>query len=43
MKTLRASIIAMLREGYKEHVICARLQIRPCVIEYVIETDSEAL
>jgi hypothetical protein len=43
MKTLRASIMTMLRDGHTERDICATLQIRPCVIEYVIETDSEAL
>ena len=35
--------MAMLRDGHTEREICATLQIRPCVIEYVIETDSEAL
>ena len=43
MKTLRASIMAMLRDGHTERAICATLQIRPCVIEYVIKTDSDTL
>ena len=45
MKTLRASILTMLRDGYAERAICATLQIRPDVVRYVIDTTthSEAL
>jgi len=45
MKTLRASIMAMLRDGHTERAICATLQIRPDVVRYVIDTTthSEAL
>ena len=43
MKTLRASIMAMLRDGYDERTICATLCIRPCIIDYVIDTDSAPL
>ena len=40
MKTLRASIMAMLRDGYDERDICATLRIRQCVVDYVIDTHS---
>ena len=43
MKTLRASILAMLRDGYDECAICATLRIRLDVVQYVIDTDSSAL
>lgn len=43
MKTLRASIMAMLRDGHTERDICATLRIRPCIIDYVIDTDSAPL
>jgi len=43
MKTLRASILEMLRDGYDECAICATLRIRQCVVDYVIDTDSAAL
>ena len=43
MKTLRASIMAMLRDGYDERDICATLRIRQCVVDYVIDTDSAPL
>jgi hypothetical protein len=43
MKTLRASILTMLRDGHTERAICATLQIRPDVVQYVIETDSDIL
>jgi len=41
MKTLRASIMAMLRDGYAERDICATLRIRQCVVDYVIDTHSD--
>jgi hypothetical protein len=43
MKTLRASILEMLRDGHTERAICATLRIRQCVIDYVIDTHSAAL
>jgi hypothetical protein len=43
MQTLRASILAMLRDGYAERAICATLQIRPDVVQYIIDTDSDTL
>jgi hypothetical protein len=43
MKTLRASILTMLRDGHTERDICATLQIRLDVVQYVIDTDSAAL
>lgn len=43
MKTLRANILTMLRDGYDECAICATLRIRPCIVQYVIDTDSAAL
>ena len=43
MKTLRASIMAMLRDGYDERTICATLCIRQCVVDYIIDTHSDTL
>jgi len=39
MKTLRASILEMLRDGHTERAICATLQIRLDVVQYVMDTE----
>jgi hypothetical protein len=43
MKTLRASIMAMLRDGHTERAICATLCISQSIVDYVIDTDSAPL